>query len=229
MPEFTPKLLSHFTLYRFTDRYFELSQTDRSKLHNNLLQGLCAAAPAVQMYQVYPAQSGADFLVWSSLPAEDPAAPAGFFEKFAAATLPHRQWLAPVDALWGFTRPSQYTKSRSTQEIDPLDPQRKPYLVLYPFVKTAEWYLLSQESRQGIMNAHIRIGKQFPEITQLLLYSFGLQDQEFIVVYETDDLGHFSDLVYTLRDTDARRYTLRDTPLITAMYHPAAETLDLWK
>jgi chlorite dismutase len=79
-----------------------------------------------------------------------------------------------------------------------------------------------------MMNEHIKIGKQYPEITQLLLYSFGLQDQEFIVVYETEDLGHFSDLVYELRDSEARRYTQRDAPLFTAVYHPAEETLALW-
>ena len=79
------------------------------------------------------------------------------------------------------------------------------------------------------MNEHIRIGKQYPEITQLLLYSFGLQDQEFIVVYEMDDLSQFSDLVQELRDSEARRYTLRDTPLYTALYHPAGQTLGLWE
>jgi len=88
---------------------------------------------------------------------------------------------------------------------------------------------MSREVRQGMMNEHIRIGKQYPEILQLLLYSFGLQDQEFVVVYETPDLSRFSDLVYELRDSEARRYTLRDTPLVTAVYHPAEETLALWE
>jgi chlorite dismutase len=133
-----------------------------------------------------------------------------------------------VQTLWGFTRPSEYTKTRSNQEIDPFASERKPYLVMYPFVKTTEWYLMSREARQGMMNEHIRIGKQYPVITQLLLYSFGLQDQEFIVVYETDDLTHFSDLVYELRSSEARRYTLRDAPLYTAIYHPAEVTLGLW-
>jgi chlorite dismutase len=87
---------------------------------------------------------------------------------------------------------------------------------------------MGREARQGMMNEHIRIGKQYPEITQLLLYSFGLQDQEFIVVYETDDLSQFSDLVYDLRSSEARRYTERDTPVFTAIYHPAEETLGLW-
>ena len=63
-----------------------------------------------------------------------------------------------------------------------------------------------------------------------LIYHYdGVQDQEFIVVYETDDLPRFSDLVNELRSTDGRRYTLRDTPLHTALYHPAEETLALWR
>src|SRR3972149_5821295 len=92
----------------------------------------------------------------------------------------------PVTVLWGFTAASVYSKARSTQEIDPFAPARKRYLVVYPFAKTGPWYLKSTEARQGMMNEHIRLGKQFPEIHQLLLYSFGLQDHEFIVVYETD-------------------------------------------
>ncbi len=229
MPELTPRLLSHFSFIHIKDAYFQLSPSARQGFRQDFLGKLRDSAPAVQIYQVYPAQAGLDFLVWSSLPVEQPADAAQFFERSACATLPFRQLLEPVHIFWGFTRPSQYTKSRSSQEIDPLAPERKPYLILYPFVKTADWYLLGQESRQGIMNGHIKIGKQYPEITQLLLYSFGLQDQEFIVVYETDDLSHFSDLVYALRDTDARRYTERDTPLFTALYHPAQETLALWE
>jgi len=68
------------------------------------------------------------------------------------------------------------------------------------------------------MQEHIKLGKQYPEITQLLLYCFGLQDQEFIVSYETENLSRFSDLVYELRKSEARRYTERDTPIITAIY-----------
>ena len=75
---------------------------------------------------------------------------------------------------------------------------------------------MSRDARQGMMNEHIRIGHQYPEIKQLLLYSFGLQDQEFVVVYETDDLPQFSDLVNELRGAEGRRYTERDTPAYTA-------------
>jgi chlorite dismutase len=166
--------------------------------------------------------------VWSALEISSPEQAGIFFSDYACQTNPFRSAVQPVQTLWGLTRPSEYTKTRSTQEIDPFAAERKPYLVIYPFVKTTDWYLMSREARQGMMNQHIRIGKQYPEITQLLLYSFGMQDQEFIVVYEMDDLAQFSDLVYELRSSEARRYTLRDTPVYTAFYHPTQETLALW-
>jgi chlorite dismutase len=229
MPEQTPRTLNHFSFFTFKDPYFLLSSNEKTQFHTNWLAGLRQASPHLDIYQVYGSQAGADLLVWSAVEAEDPGVSSGFFELFACATNPHRHLLAPVHFLWGFTKPSQYTKTRSTQEIDPFAEQRKPYLVMYPFVKTTSWYLMSRETRQGMMNEHIRIGKQYPEITQLLLYSVGLQDQEFVVVYETADLGQFSDLVYELRDSEARRYTERDTPLYTAFYHPPEKTLALWE
>ncbi len=229
MPEETPRTLNHFALFAFKEAYWALTADTRAELHRDWLAGLRAAARKVDVYQVFPAESAADVLVWSALPLEGKCGTAEFFEGFARATNPFRAQLHIGATLWGYTRPSQYTKTRSTQEIDPFAEMRKPYLVMYPFVKTTDWYLMGREARQGMMNEHIRIGKQYEDITQLLLYSFGVQDQEFVVVYETDDLPRFSDLVNELRSAEGRRYTLRDTPLHTAIYHPAEETLALWK
>lgn len=229
MPEQTPRTLNHFALYRFKDAYWELEPEARGAFHKAWLTGLRGSARKADIYQVFPAENAADLLVWSALTAEETCDTAQFFKRYAGATNPHRAFIEPTTTLWGYTRPSQYTKTRSTQEIDPFAETRKPYLIIYPFIKTVEWYLMSRDARQGMMNEHIRIGKQYPEITQLLLYSFGVQDQEFVVVYETEDLTMFSDLVTTLRGTEARRYTVRDTPLHTAIYHPAEETLALWR
>lgn len=229
MPEQTRRTLNHFALIAFKDAYWALSSEARGEFQQAWLAGLRAAACKVDIYQVFPSEANADLLIWSALPAEGTNETAGFFERFARATNPFRAYLKIGEVLWGYTRPSQYTRARSTQEIDPFAEARKSYLIIYPFVKTVEWYLMSQEVRQGMMNEHIRIGKQHPDITQLLLYSFGVQDQEFVVVYETDNLLHFSDLVSELRSTEVRRYTERDTPLHTALYHPAEETLALWR
>ncbi len=228
MPEQTSRTLSHFAFYQFNSSLYTLPPPDREDQLGKMHTALTANSPAVQLYQLYPAHADADILVWNSISVADPGLARSFFATVARQTNPLRHYLRPVHTLWGFTRPSEYTKARSTQEIDPFASERKPYLIIYPFVKTTEWYLMGREARQGMMNEHIRIGKGFPEITQLLLYSFGLQDQEFIVVYETADLAQFSDLVYELRSSEGRRYTLRDTPLYTATYHPPQETLGLW-
>jgi len=229
MPEQTPRTLNHFALYAFTEADWSLGKEQKSSFHKDWLAGLRTSAHTVDILQ--NTDSKAEVLVWCALEADDRegCSSSTFFEKLAQATTPYRHLIRPMDSLWGFTRPSQYTKARSAQEIDPFAETRMKYLVMYPFAKTAEWYLMSRESRQGMMNEHIRIGKQYEDIKQLLLYSFGLQDQEFVVVYETENLPRFSDLVNELRDTEARRYTLQDTPVTTAIYHPAEETLALWK
>ena len=223
------RTLNHFAFFAFEEAYWLLSTAERTAFRETWLAGLRAAAPRVDVYQVFPARADTDVLVWSALRADQGCDAAGFFERFARAANGQRRLIRPTSTLWGFTRPSQYSRGRSPQEIDPFATERKPYLVGYPFVKTKDWYLMSRDARQGMMNEHIRIGHQYAEIKQLLLYSFGLQDQEFIVVYETDDLVRFSDLVTELRSTEARRYTERDTPIFTAVYHPAEETLALWE
>ena len=137
------------------------------------------------------------------------------------------QYLEITHNLYGFTRPSTYTKRPTTQEqaID-LD-ERQTYLIVYPFSKTTEWYLMSKEARQGMMNEHIRIGHEYEDVRQVLLYTTGIDDQEFIVAYETENLPRFSALVVALRDTEARRYTLRDTPILTGIHRPLREALSL--
>jgi chlorite dismutase len=210
--------LGHFTTYRATAKLWSLPGEERRSRALAWAQGLADTADATQLYLVQGIESDADVLVWSSLGDVQPSSPIAFFAARAAAENAHRDLFEPRHVLWGLTRPSQYSRAaKSAQEIDPFSPERAPYLVMYPFTKTADWYLLGGETRQGMMNEHIRIGKQFREITQLLLYSFGLQDQEFVVVYETHDLQLFSRLVYDLRDTEARRYTKADTPLHTGV------------
>ena len=209
-----PIVLGHFTTYRATPALWRIDPSERSRRARAWIDALAGAADATQLYLVQGLESEADLLVWSSVRVAAPDRPAAFFADRAAAENSERALFEPKHVLWGMTRPSEYSRAaKSAQEIDSFADSRAPYVVMYPFTKTADWYLLGRETRQGMMNEHIRIGKQFREITQLLLYSFGLQDQEFVVVYETDDLTLFSRLVYDLRDTEARRYTKADTPL----------------
>ena len=137
------------------------------------------------------------------------------------------RWMSITLSLIGMTRPSQYVKRPTTQEQSLFAGERSRYLVVYPFVKSVDWYLAPLEERKEAMAGHMRIGHRYPQIRQLLAYSFGLDDQEFVVAYETDDLVAFQDLVRDLRETEARRSTVRDTPIITAIHRPLEDVVRL--
>jgi chlorite dismutase len=137
------------------------------------------------------------------------------------------QYLEIGYSMFGLTRPSVYTKRRTTQEQAIDEPDRLKYLVVYPFSKTTDWYLMSRDARQGMMNEHMRVGHEYADVRQLLLYATGLDDQEFVVAYETDDLERHQQLVIDLRATEGRRYTLRDTPIFTAVHRPLEQALGL--
>jgi chlorite dismutase len=137
------------------------------------------------------------------------------------------RWLTPAISLIGLTRPSEYVRRPTTQEQNLFIGERSKYLIAYPFTKSADWYLTPAEERASIMRGHMKVGHQYPQVRQLLAYSFGLDDQEFIVAYETDDLVAFQDLVRDLRATESRRATVRDTPIIVGIRRPAAEILTM--
>jgi chlorite dismutase len=124
------------------------------------------------------------------------------------------RWMTVRHSLLGRMVPSQYVAKPTDQERSVLDGEPRRYLAVYPFTKSADWYLLSREARQGIMNEHMRVGRGFPTVRQLLAYSFGLDDADFLVAYDTDDMAAFGDLVRELRATESRRSTVNDRPIL---------------
>ena len=138
------------------------------------------------------------------------------------------RWMTSAISMIGLTRPSQYVKRPTAQEQSLFSGERSRYLVVYPFSKSTEWYLSSAEERQAVMRGHMKIGHAYPQVRQLLAYSFGLDDQEFIVAYETDELVAFQDLVRELRSSESRRATVRDTPIITGIHRPLGEILEMF-
>jgi chlorite dismutase len=137
------------------------------------------------------------------------------------------RWLTVRHSLIGRIGPSQYVKKPTDQEQSLFAGERFRYLVVYPFTKSSDWYLLSREARQGIMNEHMRVGHEYPLIRQALAYSFGLDGQDFVVAYETDDLVAFGDLVRALRGTESRRSTVKDTPILLGIHRPLPDILAL--
>ena len=105
-------------------------------------------------------------------------------------------------------------------------PGKKPFLFVYPFVKTRDWYLLPMSERQRIMNDHIAVGHKYPRVKINTTYSFGLDDQDFVVAFEAESPAEFLDLVQELRETESSKYTVRDTPMFTCRRSTIEEILD---
>jgi len=107
-----------------------------------------------------------------------------------------------------------------------INPQGSRYLFVYPMVKTRAWYELSHEDRQRMMDEHIRVGHEWPDVKLNTSYSYGLDDQEFVVAFESDHPGRFLDLLMALRLSEASAFTERDTPAFTGLAMSIGDTLD---
>ena len=133
-------------------------------------------------------------------------------------------WLETPYSSLATTKASQYPSARRPRKVVPLG---LPYLVVYPFVKVRPRYALPEADRQRAMDEHIRIGREeFPGIKNHTTYSFGIDDQEFMTAFECEEPADFMHLMLTLRESEASRYTERDTPIFVGQALPIRAALD---
>ena len=163
-------------------------------------------------YSTLGLRSDADFLFW-----------------FAAKTIEEIQqvisklyltvfgkYIEPSHTYISCTRPSIYArKGRIISFV--AGNESKKYAVVYPFIKTREWYLLSKDERQNMMDEHIDVSQKYPSVVLNTTYSFGVDDQDFMLAFETDDLRVFQDLIMDLRETKVSKYVKVDTPMIVCV------------
>jgi chlorite dismutase len=144
-------------------------------------------------------------------------------------SIPFGSFLRLTYSYFGIARDSQYSgrkglssvasaKDGKPEQVMQNYSERLPYLILYPFTKTTDWHVMDFESRKSIMSEHIKVGHKYPNIRQCLLYSYGIDDYEFLVSYETKSLQDFQDLIIDMRKTEGRKYTLIDNPIFCCIH-----------
>lgn len=133
------------------------------------------------------------------------------------------KWASIPHSYLSTTRASPYSEENARPEICT---SRRKYLFVYPMVKIRPWYGLDDEERGRIMKSHIAIGRTYPDISINTTYSYGLDDQEFLVGFEGDDPLQFLDLVQELRYTESSAYTESETPIFTCLSMSTARALD---
>jgi chlorite dismutase len=212
-----------YTFYRLDPAWRRLPVEERSAHKDAFAEAVEDFAPRfdhLRCYSLAGTRPEADFFFWR------------ITERYAdlaalAAALngtPLAGWLETPYSYLATTKASQYTSARRPRKVVP---QGSPYLVVYPFVKVRPWYALPLEERSRAMDEHIRIGREeFPGIRNHTTYSFGIDDQEFMTAFECDEPADFMHLMLRLRDSEASRYTERDTPIFVGTLTEIRAALD---
>ena len=170
--------------------------------------------------------SGIRFRTYSTLGLRDDAE---FLFWFAAETVEEIQnvisklyltvfgkYIIPSHVYLSCTRPSTYARKGRTLSFVAGEEPRK-FVIVYPFTKTREWYLLPKEQRQKMMDQHIDVSEKYPQVILNTTYSFGISDQDFMLAFECDNLRDFQNLIMDLRQTQVSAYVAVDTPMITCV------------
>ncbi|HJJ22282.1 MAG TPA: chlorite dismutase family protein [Nitrosopumilus sp.] len=126
------------------------------------------------------------------------------------------KYIIPSRTYISCTRPSLYVQEQKAHGfVTGTDP--KKHVIVYPFTKTREWYLLPKEKRQEIMDEHIEVSKKYPQVVLNTTYSFGIHDEDFMLAFEVDDIRDFQDLIMDLRETQVSSYVKNDIPMIVCV------------
>ena len=222
-----PRQLVRFTFYKLDPQWQLLPSDVRSRGKEELKQLFDAHAEhaLIRSFGLYGLRSDCDFMLWqATYDIEDLRSLSSQIRRSAMGP-----YLGETHAFLSMTKRSVYVGKNARGAHDPrlvIAPEDRKYLFVYPFVKTRAWYALPAEDRKRMMNEHIRVGLTYPSVSLNTTYSFGLDDQEFVVAFETDNLADFLDLVQELRETEASMYTLRDTPMFTCVAQSLESILD---
>jgi chlorite dismutase len=210
-----------YTFFRAVPEWRRLPVEERAAAKDAFAEVVEDFAPrfdALRAYTTTGVRPDTDFFLWKLTSRYEDLGELGA----ALNGTPLAGWLETPYSYLATTKPSQYTSARRARK---LVPKGSPYLVVYPFVKVRPWYALTEEERQRAMDEHIRIGREeFPTIHNHTSYSFGIDDQEFMTAF--DQPADFMHLMLRLRDSEASRYTERDTPIFVGQHVDVREALN---
>ena len=219
-------------LYRYltlavAPEWRRLPQRERAAHKAEFSDAAAHTAVRVHPYSLVGTRADADLLLWCV--GDDLDALRDLEQRLAAT------------ALWSYsTRPYAYLAARRRSPYlashehaggeharGPAGPVGDlPYVVVYPMTKRRSWYALPHGERTRIMGAHFAVGHRYPDIRIHTGYSFGIDDQEFVVAFEIPDVRRFLALVADLRETESSAYTERETPIFVGAAMPLESALD---
>jgi len=222
-----PRQFVNFTFYRARPEWRLLAAGDKQRCREEFVSTIDESRGKlmVHTYSTIGLRTNTDFMIWRIGYELEP------FQEMTARLNKSEmaKYLEPTQSFLSMTKRSMYIDKDNPDHVEDrlhIVPGKSDYLFVYPFVKTREWYARPPEQRQEMMDEHIRIGMKSRSVTLHPTSAFGLDDQEFVVAFETDYPADFLDLVQELRETKASSFTLRDTPMFTCRRRSLGECLD---
>jgi chlorite dismutase len=218
-------------LYRYltvavSNEWRRLDERRRAEDKAEFASAAESSGVTIHAYSLVGTRADADLLLWMIADELDAIRA---WEARCAATRLWAESTRPY-AYLAARRPSPYLgghRHAGGEDEKPAGPVGDlPYLVVYPMTKKRSWYALPREERTRIMAAHFATGHRYPDIRIHTGYSFGIDDQEFVVAFEVPDVRRFVALVSELRDTESSSYTERETPIFVGAARPLRDALD---
>jgi chlorite dismutase len=218
----------NFVFYKVDPAWCRLPEDERTKGKQEFLRAVedYAGKVIVISYSAVGIRGDCDIMLWRICYEME------LFQEMSTKIMASDlgKYLATPYSYLSMTKRSTYVDNHSHEGQEnkrlTIIPGKGKYIFVYPFLKTREWFLLKKAARQGMMDEHIEVGHRFPSVKLNTSYSFGLDDQEWVVAFESDKPEDFLDLVMALRETEGSRYTLRDTPIFTCIRRSLKETLN---
>jgi peroxiredoxin len=168
-------------------------------------------------YDVAGLRADADVMVWWHAPSIEPLQ-AGYH---ALLRTEYGQHLDPVWSVAALHRPAEFNKSHIPAFM--ADEEARDYVCVYPFVRSYEWYLLPDEERRELLVEHGRMAREYPDVRANTIASFALNDYEWILAFEADELHRIVDLMRELRASRARRHVREEVPFYTGPRVPVRD------
>ncbi|MEU4219894.1 hydrogen peroxide-dependent heme synthase [Actinoplanes sp. NPDC026623] len=168
-------------------------------------------------YDVSGLRADADLMVWWHSESPDALQEAyGLFRRTALG-----RHLEPVWSQMALHRPAEFNKSHLPAFL--AGEEARPYICVYPFVRSYEWYLLPDEERRAMLAEHGKMARGYPDVRANTVASFALGDYEWMLAFEADELHRIVDLMRDLRASTARRHVRDEVPFYTGRRRSVTE------
>lgn len=160
-------------------------------------------------YDIGGFRADADLMMWAT--ADSPEKLQDAYHAFRRSEVGAH--LEPVWSAMAVHRPAEFNRAHVPSCFAGFAP--RPWLCVYPFVRSYEWYDLPAEDRARMLREHGVAGREFPEVVASTLSSFALGDYEWILAFEADELHSLVDVMRRQRSVEARRHVREEVPFFT--------------